>query len=439
MAETINRRESAALMNSLTGGVVPRIGLRHIAVGREPEVRAFLQDLQTVEEGGGAFRFVSGQYGSGKTFLLQLIRNNAMDRGFVVLDADLSPERRLTGTQRQGLATFQELMQNFSTRTRPDGGGLESVLQKWISGLQAEEARKHGLSPKDDKLIDLVSARIADDLKDLSEMAYGFAFAGVLDAYWRGMKTGDDELKNAALRWLRGEYATKTEARRELPVDRIIDDQNWYDFLKLFAAFVHMAGYQGLLIFIDEGVNLYKIQNSKSRQNNYEKILTMFNDTRQGKAHYIGIFFGGTPQFIRDERRGLYSYEALRSRLADNRFVSQGFADYTAPVLEISQLSNEELYLLLERLTELHESFYKYKAKVGSKEFQAFLEKARARVGANNLLTPREITRDYLGMLNILHQNPQADFYKLLEQQDFGNKDAGETDDSADLFADFDL
>lgn len=444
MAVTINRRESAALIHSLTAGVVPRIGLRHIAVGRQPEVNAFLQDLATVEDGGAAFRFVCGPYGSGKSFLLQMIRNNAMERSFVVMDADLSPERRLTGTKGQGLATYRELMQHLSTRTRPEGGALESILQKWIASTQSTVAKENNLRPGDPALIDAVSERIADILSELSEMAYGFAFASVIDAYWRGMKTGDDGLKQAALRWLRGEFANKTEAKRELPVDSIIDDPNWYEFLKLFALFVRKAGYKGLLVFLDEGVNLYKITHKQARDSNYEKLLTIFNDTMQGKARYIGMFMSGTPQFIYDERRGLFSYEALRSRLADNRFSSQGFADYASPVIKLNQLSSEEIYLLLERLCELHGAYYSYECTLGKEELTAFLNTVLSRLGADQLMTPREVTRDFLGLLNILHQNPETTFDTLVAQQGSAVQNPEQERDpicgaADDLFTEFDI
>lgn len=444
MAGTINRRESAALINSLTAGVVPRIGLRHIAVGRQGEVNAFLQDLSTIEDGGAAFRFVCGQYGSGKSFLLQTIRNNAMERSFVVMDADLSPERRLTGTQGQGLATYRELIQHLSTRTRPEGSALESILQKWISSIQAATAKEENLQANDPALIEAVCERIAGVLSELSEMAYGFAFANVIDAYWRGMKNGDDVLKLSALRWLRGEFANKTEARRELPVDSIIDDQNWYEFLKLFALFVKKAGYKGLLVFIDEGVNLYKINHKQARDSNYEKVLTIFNDTMQGKAEYIGVFMSGTPQFIYDERRGLFSYEALRSRLADNRFAVQGFVDFTSPVIKLNQLTSDEIYLLLERLCELHSAHYSYECTLGQRELTAFLNIVLGRLGADQLLTPREVTRDFLGLLNILHQNPETTFDTLINEQGFtvqsAQKDPEQIDDETDrLFAEFDI
>ena len=444
MAVNINRRESAALINSLTAGVVPRIGLRHIAVGRQGEVNAFLQDLATIEDGGAAFRFVCGQYGSGKSFLLQTIRNNAMERSFVVMDADLSPERRLTGTNGQGLSTYRELIQHLSTRTRPEGSALESILQKWIASMQSTTAREENLQANDPRLVEAVSEKIADILSELSEMAYGFAFANVIDAYWKGMKNGDDTLKTSAIRWLRGEYANKTEAKRELPVDSIIDDQNWYEFLKLFALFVKKAGYKGLLVFIDEGVNLYKINHKQARDSNYEKVLTIFNDTMQGKAEYIGVFMSGTPQFIYDERRGLFSYEALRSRLADNRFAVQGFVDFTSPVIKLNQLSSEEIYLLLERLCELHSAHYTYENSLGQNELTAFLNTVLGRLGADQLLTPREVTRDFLGLLNILHQNPNTTFDALINEQGFSVKSAEKDPEQIDeetnnLFTEFDI
>lgn len=440
----ISRRESGALMNSLTAGVVPRIGLRHIAVGRQNEINAFLHDLATIEDGGASFRLVSGQYGSGKSFLLQIIRNNAMERNFVVADADLSPERRLAGTKGQGLATYRELMQHLSTLTRPEGSALESILQKWISSLQTNITKARGLRPDAPEIVDAVSDEIREVLTYLTEMVYGFAFSSVIEAYWRGMKTGDENLKQASLRWLRGEFTTKTEARKYLSVDCIIDDQSWYEFLKLFAVFVVKTGYKGLLVFLDEGVNLFKITHKQARDSNYEKILTVFNDTMQGKAQFIGVFLSGTPQFIYDERRGLFNYEALRSRLADNRFGAQGFVDYTSPVIKLDQLSAEEIYLLLERLCELHGAYYSYLCPFGESELTAFISTIVDRLGVDQLLTPREITRDFLGLLNIMHQNPDLTFDMLITEKGFSVKSAernpeevSKTED--DLFAEFDI
>ena len=440
----INRRESSALLNSLTAGVVPRIGLRHIAVGRQNEVNAFLHDLETIEDRGGSFRIVAGQYGSGKSFLLQMIRNNAMERNFVVADADLSPERRLTGTKGQGLATYRELMQNLSILTRPEGGAIEGILQKWISGLQMSVSRDDKLLPNDPQFVESVSQRINSTVAELSGMVFGYAFGKVVDSYWRGMKTGDEALKQSALRWLRGEFSTKTEAKSSLPVDCIIDDQSWYEFLKLFALFVSKAGYKGLLVFLDEGVNLYKISNKLSRDSNYEKILTIFNDTMQGKAQYIGVFLSGTTQFIYDERRGLFNYEALRSRLADNRFTPSGYHDYTGPVIRLNQLSSEEIFLLLERLCEVHSAHYSYTRSLSEENITAFLKSVVSRLGADQLLTPREIIRDFLSLLNILNQNPNLSFDQLIKDKNFSVQSALEdpeqvTEESDNLFAKFDI
>lgn len=406
----INRRESAALVNAITAGVVSRVGLRHIAVGRQGEISALLQDLETVEAGGGSFRLIGGQFGSGKSFLLQMMRGHALERQFVTLDGDLSPERRLTGSKKEGLATYRELISSCATQTRPDGAALESVLQKWISATQIAVAKAENLSPTDDALVGAVSLKIQENLMELTEMPYGFAFTVVLDAYWRGMKTGDDLLKQDALRWLRGEFATKTEAKKVLPVDSIIDDQNWYEFTKLFARFVVLAGYKGLLVFIDEGVNLYKINHKQARESNYEKILTMFNDTMQGKAQYFGLFFSGTPQFITDERRGLYNYEALRSRLVSHAYQSEELVDFTSPVILLKPLKKEELYLLLERLSQLHSAHFQWDCPLKTEELTLFLSEALTQVGAEGHLTPRQFSRNFLGLLSMMQQNPEKDF-----------------------------
>ncbi len=440
----INKRESAALINSLTAGVVPRIGLRHVAVGRQGEINSFLRDLATIEEGGASFKFICGEYGSGKSFLLQIIRNNALERSFVVMDADLSPERRLVGTNGQGISTYRELIQHLSTRTRPEGSALESILQKWITSIQSKIASEKNLQVNDPSLIDMVSKQIYSVLTELSEMMYGFVFANVIDIYWKGMKNADDSLKTSALRWLRGEYANKTEAKRELPVDSIIDDQNWYEFLKLFALFVKRAGYKGLLIFIDEGVNLYKINHKQARDSNYEKILTIFNDTMQGKARYIGVFIGGTPDFIYDERRGLFSYEALKSRLADNRFEDKEFVDLASPVIKLNKLTLEEIYLLLERLCELHSFHYMYECNIGQNELTEFLNKVNQRLGAAQLSTPRELIRDFIGLLNRLQQNPNDSFKDLINDERYFyksyEKDSEDANDEySDLFEEFDI
>ncbi|WP_379152185.1 ATP-binding protein [Paenibacillus sp. sgz5001063] len=434
----IPKRMTTALINSLTAGVVPRIGLEHIAVGRRPEVEAILRDMENIAEGGAAFKLITGKFGSGKSFLLQIIRNYAMDRDFVVADADLSPERRLVGTKGQGLATYRELMSHLSTRTRPDGGALEMILQKWIITLQQAIMQEKGYSPDAPQLGEEVEQRIYTVASEMRGLVHGFDFAKVLAAYWNGHKLADDELKQDSLRWLRGEFATRTEARKALGVGVIIDDDNWYDYMKLWAEFTGAIGYQGLLLFIDEGVNLYKITNSISRQSNYEKLLTMFNDTMQGKAERLGIFIGGTPQFVEDGRRGLFSYEALRSRLVAGRYGGTGLNNFTGPIIALDMLSHEEILVLLQKLRDIHALHYSYEARLTQEQLVHFMEEAVGRLGADELLTAREVVRDFMDLLHTLHQHPEISFEKLVGERTPKTADT-EPNELDGFLAEFDL
>ncbi|MBQ1810707.1 MAG: ATP-binding protein, partial [Erysipelotrichaceae bacterium] len=356
----VPKRIAQTVLNSLKGGVVPRIGLPYITVGRKNEIEALLHDVDIISEGGASFRFIVGRYGSGKSFLLQTIRNYVMDRGFIVADADLSPERRLQGTRGQGLATYRELIGNLSTKTKPEGGALTLVLDRWISTVQSETASTTGLLPGDPGLAEATDRKIYEVTSSVSELVHGFEFAKLLSAYYHAYVNGDDETKAKVVRWFRAEYNLKSEAREALGVNMIITDDDWYDYLKLFATFFRLAGYAGMMIMIDELVNIYKIPNSITRQYNYEKILTMYNDTLQGKARYLGIIMGATPQALEDKRRGIYSYEALRSRLAEGRFSRPGARDLLATVIRLEPLSAEEMLVLCENLADMHAGLYSY-------------------------------------------------------------------------------
>lgn len=426
-APRVPKRVAAVIINSLKGGVVPRIGLPYITVGREAEIRALLTDLSLIADGGASFRFLVGRYGSGKSFLLQTIRTHAMGEGFVVADADLSPERRLQGGQGQGLATYRELMRNLSTKTRPEGGALMLILDRWISNLQMQVAGELGAgaaapggaattsgAPNDSALNQAVEARIREQVASLEEMVHGFDFARLLTLYYRAVVDGNDELKGNVARWFRGEYRTKTEARQELGVSIIIGDDDWYDYVKLFAQFLKGAGYQGMLVLIDELVNLYKIPNSVTRQYNYEKILTMYNDTLQGKAHHLGIIMGGTPQSIEDRRRGVFSYEALRSRLTQGRFAAEGMRDMLAPIIHLHPLTYEELLVLIEKLQQIHAGYFGYEARLNESDLVQFLQIEFGRVGADTHLTPREVIRDFIELLDIAYQNPSTPVASIL-------------------------
>ena len=415
----IPRRIASVVINSLKGGVVPRIGLPYITVGREAEIDALLRDVEIIAEGGASFRFIVGRYGSGKSFLLQTIRNYVMDRNFVVADADLSPERRLQGARGQGLATYKELIQNLSTKTRPEGGALTLILDRWLSNVQSEAAAESGLGSGDAGFAGLVEKKIGEVVNSLNEMVHGFDFAKLLTVYYRANLAGDDESKAKVVKWFRGEYANRTEARAELGVNIVITDDEWYEYIKLFAMFLKKAGYNGLLVLIDELVNIYKIPNSITRQYNYEKLLTMYNDTLQGRARHLGIIMGGTPQCIEDTRRGVFSYEALRSRLEEGRFVLDGMRNVLSPVIRLSPLTCEEMLVLIEKVAEIHAGLFEYGRRLSQQELIDFIRIEFGRIGADAKLTPREVIRDFIELLNIVYQNPEANVAELLNSEKF--------------------
>ena len=415
----VPRRVAAVILNSLKGGVVPRIGLPYITVGRETEIAALLHDLDLIAEGGASFRFLVGRYGSGKSFLLQTIRNHAMGENFVVADADLSPERRLQGTKGQGLATYRELIRNLSTKTRPEGGALTLILDRWISNIQAAVASEEGLDPSDERFSAAVEQRIYTVIGSLEEMVHGFDFARLLTLYYRSYAEGDETTKGFVVKWFRGEYRNRTEARQELGVNICITDDDWYEYVKLFATFLKGAGYKGLIVLIDELVNLYKIPNAVTRQYNYEKILTMYNDTLQGKARYLGIIMGGTPQSIEDRRRGVFSYEALRSRLTHGRFARDDLKDMLAPVIKLVPLTYEELLVLIEKLQNIHAGYFGYAPTLTEDDLVEFLQIEFGRVGADTHLTPREVIRDFIELLDIVCQNPGVSVADLLHSESF--------------------
>ena len=435
----IPRRIAQTLINSLKGGVVPRVGLQYVTVGRTQEIDALLRDVEIISDGGAAFRFIVGKYGSGKSFLLQTIRNYVMAKNFVVLDADLSPERRLQGTRGQGLATYKELVRNMSTKTKPEGGVLSLILDRWISNVQQEVMAESQLGMTDPSLTKLVEKKISSVIYSLNEMVHGFDFARLLTLYYQAHVSGDVETKAKVLKWFRGEYNTKTEARQELGVNIVITDDDWYEYLKIFAAFLKQAGYAGMLVLIDELVNIYKIPNAITRQYNYEKILTMYNDAMQGKAQHIGFILCGTPQCMEDPRRGVYSYEALRSRLAEGHFSGE-HKDLLSPVIKLLPLTNEEMLILIEKLADIHAGLYEYKQIVSQQDMVDFIEIEFSRIGADTHITPREVIRDFIEVLDIIYQNPGMKVRTLLGSDSFTYaQNAVNAEATDDQFAEFDL
>ena len=413
----IPKRILNSLLLSVSAGVVPRIGAPYIAIGRHDEISALLSDLEQIDQGCGTMRFIIGRYGSGKSFLIQLIRGYALERNFITADVDLSPERRLYGTSGSGVATYRELLKNMASKSSPDGAALPKIIARWIDTLRSELIAK-GISPDAADFADKLNLLALEKLKGIEDMVGGFDFSRVISQYYMAHITGDDEKKSACLRWLRGEYSTKTEARSSLGffTSVIIDDDNWYDFIKLWARLVRFMGYRGLIVFIDECVNLYKITHRVSRENNYEKILSMFNDTLQGRAEGLGLILGGTPQFMDDTRRGLFSYEALRSRLCDSRYASSDYKNTVGPVIRLKRLSDDELFALIARITSLYSVNYGKPPRITEEQMVEFLNISLARTVADSMVTPREMLRDYMTVLNILMQNDEVSFEQIMQK-----------------------
>ena len=404
----IKRRERDAILQSLQAGLVPRLGLHLIQVGRKQEVQAMLADLDRVEQGGAAFRIVVGRFGSGKSFFMNLVRNLALQKRMVVVQADITMERRLQASGGEARALYSELVKNLATKNKPDGGALRNLCEGWISTIQYEVTQAGGKEED-------IKKRIFEDLKSLQDHVGGYEFAEVLAKYYEGYASGNDALQGAALRWLRAEYTTKTEARQELGVRRIIDDDNFYDSLKLLSAFSQKAGFAGLVVNLDEMVVLsHRLPSARARQTNYESVLMILNDCLQGGVRGLGFVLAGTDECLEDKRRGLYSYEALRSRLVENRLAGDGIVDFSGPVVRLQNLSPEELLVLLRNIRHVHAYGDPAKYIVPDDALVAVLQKASETLGAQYYKTPRDIVRSFVGLLNVLEQNPSKKWGELL-------------------------
>src|SRR6056297_3077448 len=410
-------RERDAIVQALRAGVVPKLGLRHIQVGRVREIEELVEDMDRIADGGAAIRFIIGEYGSGKTFFMNLIRLVALEKGLVVMFADLAPDRRLHATGGQARGLYAEMARNLSTRTKPDGGALASVVERFVSQAHRDaEARDMP-----------TGSVIRERLGHFEELTGGFEFAEVVRRYWEGHETGDEDLKSAALRWLRGEFATRTDARKALGVRTIIDDASVYDHLKLMSAFVREAGYKGLLVGLDEMVNLYKLTSSQARNANYEQILRILNDVLQGSAENLGFLMGGTPEFLMNTRRGLYSYEALQSRLAENTFARDGLVDLSGPVIRLASLTPEDMFVLLSNVRRVMQG---EDEALPDEALEAFMAHCSERIGEAYFRTPRNTITAFVNLLSVLEQNPHVQWHDLIERIEIPPE---EGDDMSDL------
>lgn len=432
MTTTIRPKDRDSVLQSLRAGVVPRAGQHLIQVGRTREIETLVNDIDRIADGGSGFRVVIGEYGAGKTFFLNLVRAVAMERKLVVASADLNPDRRLHASGGQARSLYAELMRNLSTRTKPEGGALAGIVEKFIATAKTD-AKAQGLATE---------VIIRERLNHLTELVNGYDFADVIAAYCRGFEEGNEELKANAIRWLRGEYSTKTDARQALGVRSIIDDASIYDQLKLLSRFVRLAGFSGLLVSLDELVNLYKLANTQARNSNYEQILRILNDSLQGSAEGLGFVLGGTPEFLLDPRRGLYSYPALQSRLSQNSFATGALVDFSGPVVRLSSLTPEDFYVLLQKIRGVFALGDESKYLVSDQGIFSFMEHCSKRIGEAYFRTPRTTITSFINLLAILEQNPGTAWQELLGSVEVladtgGNADLAVENEDGDEFASF--
>lgn len=404
MTTAIRPKDRDAVIQSLRAGVVPRTGQHHIQVGRVNEIAALIKDIERIADNGSGIRFVIGEYGSGKTFFLNLVRAIALEKRLVTAHADLTPDRRLHATGGQARSLYAEMMRNISTRSKPDGGAMQSIVERFVTEA-LKESKTSGKNPE---------TVIHEKLEFLSEMVGGYDFAHVIAAYWKGHDSGNEQLKADAIRWLRAEFTTKTDARNALGVRTIIDDGTFYDHLKLMSRFVRLAGFEGMLVCLDELVNIYKLSNVQARNSNYEQILRILNDSLQGTAVGLGFIMGGTPDFLMDTRRGLYSYSALQSRLAENTFAVKGLVDYSGPVLRLSNLSPEDFYILLGKIRHVFAYGKTDVHLIPDEALKAFMEHCSKRIGDAYFRTPRNTITSFVNLLSVLEQNRQTTWQEIL-------------------------
>lgn len=419
---TIRPKDRDAVIQSLRAGVSPRHGQHLIQVGRNHEIETLIQDIDRIADGGSTIRFVIGEYGAGKTFFLNLVRAVAMERKLVTANADLNPDRRLHATGGQARSLFAELMRNLSTRTKPDGGAMNGIVERFVATAKTEAAAAGTTAEQ----------VIRSKLEHLTEMVNGFDFAEVISCYCKGFDEGNEQLKSDAIRWLRGEFATRTDARQALGVRTIVDDASFYDQLKLFARFVRLAGYSGFVVCLDELVNLYKLSNTQARNANYEQILRILNDSLQGSAEGLGFILGGTPEFLMDTRRGLYSYPALQSRLAENSFAKSGLVDFSGPVIRLASLSPEDFYVMLLKLRNVYAFGQPEKYLLPDEAIAPFMAHCARRLGDSYFRTPRTTITAFINLLAVLEQNPGQDWKPLIDVVDVEPDTGGSADAEVD-------
>jgi len=424
MIDNIKPKEATSIINSLIAGVVPKIGIQHIAVGRDEEIKALVTALEDVKNGQSIVKFWIGDFGSGKSFMLHLLNTVALKQKFVVANADFTPDNRLYSNDGKGVALYSALIDNLAIQTKPEGGALPTLMEKWIEQIVTKTAEENKISLpeiRSEQYLKLIQANIMKTINEITDVG-GFDFGMVVMKYYEGYIKDDEQLRRNALKWLKGEYRTKTEAKQDLGVREVINDLNFYDMLKNFCKLFVNIGYSGFIVNLDEAINLYKIATSVMREKNYEKILAIYNDCFQGKVTNLFFNFAGTKEVLENERRGFFSYNALKSRIETNKFETAELRDFAQPVIHLIPLDHNEIFVLLKKLKAIFDHNYKTKINISDIDIQKFMEEIFNKPGASEFLTPREVIRDFLSILSIIRQNPDVDKNKLFGELEISDE-----------------
>lgn len=436
----INPKEASTIIKSLEAGVVPDIGLGHLLVGRKAEVDELIKILSHIEDGDSDLRFWVGDFGSGKSFMLKTIENLALSKNFVVSTIDLNPSRRFYATDRKAVNLYSTVLENIRTKNLRSGNVIESIIEQWISTIFKNLSDEKGYDLKElmagfyrDEVIGI----ILETLSRFEAVGLSYELGQAISKYYEGFITGDRILKLKAIRWIRGDITTKTEAKKELGINEIINDDNYFEAIKNLAELFREIGYQGFVINFDEAVNLYKLPHSTTRQRNYEKILNIYNECKSNLAKGLFINLAATRKTVFDESRGLASYGALKGRLGTEASMDSDFINTNKTVLGLKVLSDEEIYTLLENLVSIYNIHYKTKIDFTSDQIVTYMEGQLNRPGADEFLTPRAVIKDFIEILDIKRQNPDAEISDLLREK-FGkltpvNKDPDNLDDEIEI------
>ncbi|WP_394022996.1 ATP-binding protein [Anaerococcus martiniensis] len=440
MANRINLKEASIIIKSLEGGVVPNMGVQHLLVGRNREVEEVIKILDNVADGESDIRFWVGDFGSGKSFMLATIEQIALQKNFVVSTLDLNPSRRFYATDRKAVALYTEIIDNIKTKTLKSGNVLSSIIEEWLNQIFSRVSED--LNVEISEILEgeyqkEVTNEILNIIGDFSAVGLSFEFGQAIVKFYEGFINDNRLLKTNAIRWLRGDITTKTEAKKELSINQIINDDNWFDALKNMSELLLGIGYSGFVVNFDEAVNLYKIPQSVTRERNYERILNIYNEAKSNIAKGLFINFGATRKTIFDENRGFSSYGALKGRLGSEESMDNKLVNTNRTVLGLKPLSNEEIYTLLENLVNVYNVHYKESIEISQREIITYMEGQLNRPGADEFLTPRAVIKDFIEILDLKRQNSNVDLMDIISER-FKNvleisKDPADMDDEIEI------